>query len=180
MVFWGRSRRTMVCTATGAALWFRATPRRCSGPAGERVRRNRRQGGMEKLTDKPIGSVIEEEVDSEGITLRWWPPAAGFIHYAVAAGYALVLSIWVAGCFAAGAAILFQPVGFFSCGTMVVLCVLTYAGACLAHALWVLLAPDRPASVRLEGEWLRYDPGRSKVSAFRRLFEKRSPKGDPT
>jgi hypothetical protein len=134
---------------------------------------------MKKFPDKPIGSVIEEEVDSEGITLRWWPPAAGFIHYAVAAWYALVFCIWVVGCFTAGVAILFQPAGFFSCCTIVVLCVLTYAGARLAYTLWALLAPDRPASIRLEAEWLRYDPGRSKVNVFRQLFAKRSPKGDP-
>jgi len=134
---------------------------------------------MEKLTDKPIGSVIEEEVDSEGITLRWWPPAAGFIHYGMAAGYAWFFCIWVAACYGGAASILVEPVGFFTCGMIVVLCVFTYAGACLAYMLWILLAPDRPASVRLEAEWLRYDPGRSKVSAWQQLVEKRSPPSMP-
>jgi len=131
---------------------------------------------MEMLPDKPTGSIIEEDVDSEGITLRWWPPAAGFIHYATAAPYALFFCVWLVACFEVGKAILIQPVGF----TIVGLCFLAWVGACLGYAVWVLgLAPDRPASVRLEAEWLRYDPGRSKVSARQQLFEKRSPKGEP-
>src|SRR5262245_7370995 len=99
---------------------------------------------MEKLTDKPNGSIFEEERDSDGVRLRWRSPAAGLGHYAIAAAYALVFCVWVAGCFTAAAAALFQPASLFSCGTIVVLCVLAYAGACLACIVWFMLCPDRP------------------------------------
>jgi len=132
---------------------------------------------MEQFPDKPKRSAIEEVVDSDGITLRWWPPAAGFLHYATAAVYAGFFCVWVGAYIAAVVSMFSQPVGFFTCGMVAVLCVLTYAGASLGYAVWALLAPDRPASVRLEAEWLRYHSERSKVAARLTLLGPWGPKG---
>jgi hypothetical protein len=131
---------------------------------------------MEQVTDKPSGSIIEEEVDSEGVTLRWWPPAAGLTQYAFGALYAGFFCVWAAACFGAAASVLFQPISAYSCCFIIVLGVLVYAGACLGYGAWFMLCPDRPESVRLEADWLRYNPGRSKMRAYQALFERRIPK----
>ena len=133
---------------------------------------------MEKVTDKPSGSTIEEEVDSEGVTLRWWPPAAGFTQYAFGVLYSAFFCVWAAACFGAAASVLFQPITAYSCCFIIVLGVFAFAGASLGFGAWFMLRPDRPESVRLEAEWLRYNPGRSKIRAYQALFERRVPKAE--
>jgi hypothetical protein len=92
--------------------------------------------------------------------------------------YALLFCGWVAACSAGAVSVLSQPIGTFSCCSIVVLGVLGYAGASLGGGVWILLRPDRPESLRLEAEWLRYDPGRSRVRAYQAFFEGRMPKAE--
>lgn len=126
-----------------------------------------------KPFNKPAGCIIEEQADSEGMTLRWPMPAAGFLHYAFAGLYALFFCVWTFAMVMAARSIFLQPFGVFSCFTIMVLGVLTYAGACIACGVWIMLRPDRPESVRLELAWLRHDPGRSKVHALQQLLRYR-------
>lgn len=132
------------------------------------------------LPDTMNRSTIEEVVDPAGITLRWWPPAAGLLHYGMAAPYVVFFCILVCACYGGGASIFSEPASALTCGMIVVLCVFTYVGASLAFGIWALFAPDRPASIRLQAESLRFDPGRSKVSMRKRFFTRPSEKREPT
>jgi hypothetical protein len=117
---------------------------------------------MDKLPDKPAGSVIVEEADSEGITLRWPVPSPGIARYAYAAFIAFWLCGWAVGWIAAAAAIIAGGgpqlflVGWLGAWTL--------GGGFVIWALWSMLRPAHPESVRLEVAWLRYDPGRSPMN----------------
>ncbi len=122
---------------------------------------------MNKLPNKPAGSIIEEEVDFEGVTLRWALPASGVTRYACATVLAFWLCGWAASWIRAVPALIAAGPPLFVIGW---LGVWTLGGACVIWMLWGMLRPARPESVRLEAEWLRYDPGRSPMYPFQRIW----------
>jgi len=121
---------------------------------------------VEKLPEKPVGCVIEESVDPEGVTLSWPTPSPGPGRYAMSAFIAFWLCAWAVGWVAAATQIargngpdLFL-VGWLGAWTV--------GGGYAIWSLWAMLRPARPESVWLEAELLRYDPGRSPYNPWQR------------
>lgn len=181
-----RADRIEIGADLGAAdrEWLHAVLQRWlspSGDAGFAVRETSDAQGIETSSAKPPGCAIEEQVDAEGVTLRWPPPAPGLKVYAVAGMYALFLGPLTLGLSITACSILFNPAGGLSGCFIFVWCLLAFVGACLVYGIWTLVRADRPESVRLEPERLRYEPGRSKAKSFQEWFESPRPKaGTPS
>lgn len=119
---------------------------------------------MESLPEKPAGSTITESHDAAGATFSWMNPGPGPARFAVAAFLTFWLCGWAVGWVAAATAVVRdgEPFLVFWLGGW------TVGGGFALWALWAMLRPARPESVRLETEVLRYDPGRVPFNPWQR------------